>query len=116
MRLCNLVKRNGGMAFLLLLSMAVHAQQSLSRITGIVVTEKGEALAGVSITLKTASGKEKQSMMTNVSGMFEFANLRTNTRYNFSFSYVGYGDTTVNGFERRRNETNWLVGRMGQAP
>ncbi len=115
MRLSKFLRRNGGMVFLLSLSLATYAQEPLSKITGIVVTEKGEALNGVSIALLSASGKGRQSTTTNGAGIFQFVNLKTNTRYNLSFSYVGYRDTAMNGFELRPNEENSLMVRMQEA-
>ncbi len=108
----NLPKLKGFLFILLLVSSAVFAQERVPRITGIVVAENGEALNGVSVLLRAASGKENKSAMTNEKGIFQFINLQPNTRYNLSFSYIGYQDTTVNQFELKPNEENSLMVRM----
>ena len=97
---------------LLLGSFVSRAQNGNSRITGIVVAEGGEALNGVSVLLKSVSGKESKSAMTNEKGIFQFQNLQPNARYNISFSYIGYKDTVVSDFELRPNEGNSLMVRM----
>ena len=97
---------------LLLVSFVSRAQNGNSRITGIVVAEGGDALNGVSVLLKSVSGKENKSAMTNEKGIFQFQNLQANVRYNISFSYIGYKDTVVSDFELRPNEANSLMVRM----
>ncbi len=100
------------LVLLLLVSSACFAQERVPRITGIVVAENGEALNGVSVLLRSASGKESKSSMTNEKGIFQFLNLQPNMRYNISFSYIGYQDTVVNQFELKPNEENSLMVRM----
>jgi TonB-linked SusC/RagA family outer membrane protein len=113
MRLSKLLKTGWSILFLLLISTISRAQQDrISRISGIVVAENGEALNGVSVLMKAVSGKEKQSTTTNEKGVFQFANLRPNTKYNLAFSYVGYQDTSVYQFELKSNEENSLMVRM----
>src|SRR5580698_190587 len=93
---------------LLLASLIGRAQNGNSRITGIVVAEGGEALNGVSVLLRSVSGKENKSAMTNEKGIFTFQNLQPNVHYNISFSYIGYKDTVVSDFELNPNEANSL--------
>jgi TonB-linked SusC/RagA family outer membrane protein len=107
-----LPKLNGLLALLLLISTVGFAQERVPKITGIVVAENGEALNGVSVLLKSSSGKENRSAMTNGKGVFQFLNLQANTKYNLSFSYIGYKDTAVNQFELKSNEENSLMVRM----
>jgi TonB-linked SusC/RagA family outer membrane protein len=107
-----LPKLNGLLVLLLLISSVGFAQERVPKITGIVVAENGEALNGVSVLLKSSSGKENKSAMTNEKGIFQFLNLHPNTKYNLSFSYIGYQDTVVNQFELKQNEENSLMVRM----
>lgn len=107
-----LPKLKGFLFLLLLISSSCFAQEKISRITGIVVAENGEALNGVSVLLRSASGKESKSAMTNEKGIFQFSNLQPNTKYNLSFSYIGYQDTVVYQFELKPNEENSLMVRM----
>lgn len=100
------------MAILLLLSVVGRAQNATPGITGIVVSETGETLNGVSVVMRPASGKDKRSTVTNEKGVFHFEGLQANAQYNFAFSYVGYQDTSINQFELRPGEENSLMVRM----
>jgi TonB-linked SusC/RagA family outer membrane protein len=97
---------------LLLVFSLCHAQEGVSKIAGIVVAENGEGLNGVSVLLKSVSGKDNRSTITNEKGIFQFQHLQANVRYNLSFSYIGYKDTTVSEFELKSNEENSLMVRM----
>ena len=107
-----LPKLNGLLVLLLLISSVGFAQERVPKITGIVVAENGEALNGVSVLLKSLSGKDNKSAMTNEKGIFQFLNLHPNTKYNLAFSYIGYNDTTIREFELKSNEENSLMVRM----
>src|ERR1700744_3981691 len=91
-----------GLIALLLTSLLTHAQPAPTGIRGIVVSDAGEGLNGVSVILH--GGKVHESTMTDEKGVFRFSNLKVNTRYDFSFSYVGYRDTAVKNFEVKPNE------------
>ena len=121
MRLLKLPKLTGYL-FLLLLIPAIgkaqdgsQAQDKDRTINGIVVSETGESLSGVSVLMRSSTGKERQSTTTNDKGIFQFINLRPNTKYNFAFSYVGYQDTAVNQFELKTGEEHSLMVRMRKA-
>ena len=103
----------GLMAFLLITSLLTYAQSSPTGIRGIVVSDAGEGLNGVSVMLR--GGKVRQSTTTDEKGVFRFSNLAVNTRYDFSFSYVGYRDTAVKGFELKPGEENALMVRLIKA-
>jgi TonB-linked SusC/RagA family outer membrane protein len=107
-----LPKLNGLLVLLLLVSSVGFAQERVPKISGIVVAENGEALNGVSVLLKSSSGKENKSAMTNEKGIFQFLNLQPNAKYNLAFSYIGYNDTTIREFELKSNEENSLMVRM----
>ena len=98
--------------FLLLIAISGFSQDKAPGLTGIVVAETGESLNGVSVFIRAAVGKEEHSTMTNEKGVFQFTNLKLNTKYNLAFSYVGYRDTSVNQFEVKANEENSLMVRM----
>ena len=102
-----------GLIALLLMSLLTHAQTNPTTIRGIVVSDAGEGLNGVSVILH--GGKVRESTMTDEKGVFRFNNLPVNTRYDFSFSYVGYKDTAVRGFELKPGEENSLMVRLNKA-
>src|ERR1700761_3810663 len=104
MQLSKLLLSRGCFMLLLLVSFAAYPQDKAPGLTGIVVSETGESLNGVSVFIRAASGKEEHSTMTNDKGVFLFGNLRLNTKYNLAFSYVGYRDTAVSQFELKAGE------------
>jgi len=112
MILTKLPKLRGSLLLLLLISIAGFSQDKVPGLTGIVVAETGESLNGVSVFIRAAAGKEEHSAMTNEKGVFQFANLKLNTKYNLAFSYVGYRDTSVMQFELKPNEENSIMVRM----
>lgn len=105
-------KLRGSLLLLLLISIAGFSQDKAPGLTGIVVSETGESLNGVSVFIRAAAGKEEHSTMTNEKGVFQFSSLKLNTKYNLAFSYVGYRDTSVNQFELKGGEENSLMVRM----
>jgi TonB-linked SusC/RagA family outer membrane protein len=102
-----------GLIALLLMSLLTNAQTSPTGIRGIVVSDAGEGLNGVSVILR--GGKVHESTTTDEKGVFRFKDLPFNTKYDFAFSYVGYKDTAVHGFELKSGEENALMVRMTKA-
>src|ERR1700754_2671120 len=102
-----------GLITLLLMSLMTHAQTSPTGIRGIVVSDAGEGLNGVSVVLR--GGKVHESTTTDDKGVFRFKDLPVNTRFDFSFSYVGYRDTAIHGFEVKPGEENALMVRLIKA-
>ena len=110
-----LLKHSHFLLFLLLTATLCRAQESISKITGIVVAENGEPLNGVSVLLRSVPGKESKAAITNDKGLFQFQRLQPNSRYELAFSYIGYKDTTISGFELKPNEENSLMVRMSKS-
>lgn len=93
------------------LPLALLAQETVP-FKGTVLTEKGDALAGVSVTAVQATDKQKLITVTNDKGIFQFAKLTGGTRYDFSFSHQGYETQVVKNFEIKLKEENVLLVRM----
>lgn len=100
--------------FLLAVSSIATAQQT-ARVKGSVLTESGEALDGVSVTVIDPGSKKVQTTITNERGIFTINNLTPNKKYDFSFSYVGYETNHVKGFLVNAGENNSLMSRMKSA-
>lgn len=106
-------------AFLLLMlvftGIQLQAQSTVADVTGSVLTEKGEVLQGVTIIARKqgATVNESLSATTNEKGVFVFKQLQVGSRYNFSFSYVGYEDGNQNGFVvKQQGQTNAILIRL----
>lgn len=99
----------------ILLSIALPAAaQQKTLLSGIVTSEKGEALAGVTITVTSAGSKEKHSLTTNEKGVFTATGLRVGGKYDLIFSSVGYEDYLLKHFEIKPNVNNSVIVRMRQ--
>ncbi len=91
-----LFKCNGCCKLLLLLLFwglifpASYAQDNKAAIKGIVQSEKGEVLQGVSVEIKNDSLNYKSAVVTDNNGSFSVQDLKAGTSYTLSFSYVGY--------------------------
>ena len=100
--------------FLFTISFVATAQQT-ARVKGSVLTESGEVLDGVSVIVIDPGSKKAQTTTTNEKGIFAINNLIANKKYDFSFSYVGYETSHINGFLVNAGENNSLMGRMKSA-
>ena len=100
--------------FVFALSLSLKAQQK-AQLTGIVTSETGESLPGVSINIITEGTKEKQSLATNDKGTFAISGLKAGSRYRFNFSRVGYENYVVNDFVIKTNASNSLIIRMKES-
>lgn len=93
----------------------IQAQSALADVTGSVLTEKGEVLQGVTIVARKQGGSSNESVSatTNEKGLFVFKQLQVGSRYNFSFSYIGYEDGIQNGFVvKQAGQTNAILIRL----
>lgn len=77
----------------------LSAQQSRSDVTGIVKSEAtGEALWGVSVTLKNVTNNFSASVQTDSNGVFTFNRLPAGPGYAFTFSYIGFETQSLSGY------------------
>lgn len=99
---------------LLLLLFAAKAQNA-AQMKGVVTTEDGHELSGVNIVVTEADGKEVQKLATSEKGLFTISRLKAGTKYNFSFSYIGYELKTIKAFMVTAGDNNSLLVRMKEA-
>ncbi|HEY4062181.1 MAG TPA: TonB-dependent receptor [Puia sp.] len=90
------------------------AQSITATVTGTVVTEKGELLAGASVQAKNTKLGESFNVSANEQGLFEFRTLKAGNTYTFTISHIGYQTQTVKGFLVKPNEKNSLLVRMAE--
>lgn len=75
-------------------SMNVVAQVTTSSMTGVIKTDKGDALVGATVTLKHEPTGSVFTVVTRTGGRFDVANIPPGGPYSVKVSYVGYGDFT----------------------
>lgn len=91
-----------------LLTTLASLSQQYAVVTGTVVTEKGELLPGVHVTAIREGSSDNISAITDTKGVFLFKQLAAATKYDFTFSYVGYAKQAMNGFTVAAGKTNSL--------
>ncbi len=74
--------------------MNVVAQVTTSNMTGVIKTDKGDALVGATVTLKHEPTGSVFTVVTRAGGRFDVANIPPGGPYSVKVSYVGYGDFT----------------------
>ena len=88
---------------------APTGEAASATITGTVMAEKGELLAGVTVSaLKSGSKKAIQSM-TDEKGVFVFKQLEVGGIYNLGFSSIGYQPAVLNGFKVMRDQNSSIL-------
>lgn len=89
----------------------LRAQQSPGT-RGTVVTEQGEPLSGVTVSVKETGSDVAQQVTTNSEGSFVLSSLKAGIKYDLSFSYVGYATHYIKGFTAAQGESNSLLIRL----
>ncbi|UYQ91794.1 TonB-dependent receptor [Chitinophaga horti] len=99
----------------LLCALSLQAQQK-TVLNGVVSSEKGELLYGVSISVTAEGSKDKLSGTTNEKGAFSINTLKPGVKYNLTFSFVGYQPYLLKSFTLKADSDNSLIIRMKEAP
>lgn len=100
---------------LLLLTLQGFAQNGGVEVTGTVMSDKGDLLAGVTVEARHTAGKEKYTAQTNEKGIFFFKSLIPGNKYDFSFSFVGYEANAYRAYTvKKSGEKNTLLIRLTQ--
>lgn len=109
------LQRLASCCLLLLLMQQGYAQNGGVEVTGTVMSDKGDLLAGVTVEVRRVSGNEKYSAMTNDKGIFLFKSLIPGNKYDFSFTFVGFEDNAYKAYTvKRSGEKNTLLIRLIQ--
>jgi TonB-linked SusC/RagA family outer membrane protein len=100
------------LAFLAGSGQGIRAQSSTASVTGTVVTEKGEPLAGASIRANNTQSGASYNVSANERGLFEFKALTAGNTYTFTITHIGYQTRSIKGFLVKPNERNSVLVRM----
>ncbi len=105
--------------FLLLLGIylgiqPLHAQVGASSgsVTGMVRSEKGDPLGGVTVVATSSVNGFKAGAATDTGGVFTFTKLPAIGKYTFSFSSVGFEPQTLSDYEIRGNGVISILVKM----
>lgn len=91
--------------------LCLNAQETTG-VTGIVKNANGEPLSNVSVIAKNNKNNFSAGTQTDSGGVFRFAKLPSGSNYSFIFSYVGYDDQTLSGYNIKPNTTLSIVVKM----
>ena len=88
-------------AFLLVLlfgiNFSVIAQQP-SSVSGIVKSDTGDPLPGVSIDIQNDFSNEQKTTLSDVKGQFVISNINTQSSYTLTFSFIGFDSYILKNF------------------
>lgn len=88
-----------------------HAQQT-PVVNGVVKTETGEALIGVTVQARNNKMDSIFSTVSDSKGMFWFNRLPATGQYTFTFTSVGFETVLMNGYTIKQGATISLVVKM----
>jgi len=94
-----------------------HAQDAEIAVTikGSVRSEGGDPLPGVSVMVKQHNGSDKMNTTTDDKGLFRLQGMKSGVVYDFTFSFIGYENSLLNGFQVKDGNGNLLLIRMKEA-
>lgn len=88
------------------------AQDKNATISGIVESDKGGTLPGVSIDAKNEITGERKIALTNEKGLFKIQNLNSQQSYTLTFSYIGFESYVVKGYKFKTSEQASLLVKL----
>ena len=100
-----------GLSFLLMTIVTPHPllAQQIATVTGTVLNDKSEVLAGVSIVIKSANSKENFTVTSDEKGLFSFKKLQVGNIYDFAISYIGYETGYIKKYLVKQGDGNTLL-------
>ncbi|MEO5995932.1 MAG: TonB-dependent receptor [Chitinophagaceae bacterium] len=84
--------------FLLFVLLSLNVYSQKQSVKGIIKNEKGEALAGATVSAQSTRLKFSQTAQTNDAGQFTFSGLKPGGPYTFNVSYAGYTNKSLAGY------------------
>lgn len=102
---------------LILTSFYCGAQEPVKRsfVKGLVQSNNGELLPGVSVVLRNTKNNFTSGTTTDSSGVFVFNRIPAGGPYTFSFSIVNYDPQTLSGYYLKEDASLSLVVKMNGA-
>ncbi|MEO7315412.1 MAG: SusC/RagA family TonB-linked outer membrane protein [Ginsengibacter sp.] len=98
--------------FFFLFSLPGFAQEKATSVTGIVRSEEGRALPGVSIIAKNHTTGFSAGAQSDSNGVFKFSRLPAGGRYSFAFTMIGFEPQTLSGYTLKENETTSIMVKL----
>ncbi|WP_169818745.1 SusC/RagA family TonB-linked outer membrane protein [Niabella ginsenosidivorans] len=93
---------------LFLYSAGASAQEHSAMVSGVVRSDSGQVLSGVSVIARNKETGMSSGAVTNEEGVFSFTGIPVNGSYTFTFSRVGYNDYTTAGYQLKAGESTTI--------
>ncbi len=90
-------------------SYLTHAQENRASLSGIVESDKGGPLPGVSVDAKNDVTGERKIALTDGKGLFNMPNLNSSQTYSITFSYIGFESHVVRNYTFKAGEKASLL-------
>jgi TonB-linked SusC/RagA family outer membrane protein len=90
----------------------VAAAQERTQLKGVVMTEGGDPLKGVSIAAKDLNGQSVQNTSSDEKGLFVIGSLIAGSSYDITLTHVGFESYKLKKFEVKQGTNNSLIIRM----
>ncbi|MBG6233571.1 TonB-linked SusC/RagA family outer membrane protein [Pedobacter sp. CAN_A7] len=88
------------------------AQDTNASLSGIVESDKGGTLPGVSIDAKNDVTGERKIALTNENGLFKIQSLNSQQTYTITFSYIGFESHIVRNYKFKTGEQASLLVKL----
>jgi hypothetical protein len=88
----------GFLCFLLLTTGTAFSQKKMPAVKGIVQSEQGELLSGVTVVVENKDKNFTRTAQSDEKGMFVFTSLGKEGPFSFTFSVVGYEKKVLAGY------------------
>lgn len=93
----------------LVAQVALSSTPAAPSIRGIVQTETGEGLEGVTVELRNPGLNKREVVLSDAKGAFVFNNLQYNVSYSIAFSFVGYASHVINNYVLKQSEKSSVI-------
>jgi TonB-linked SusC/RagA family outer membrane protein len=93
-------------------SLPATGQGTNATLSGMVESDKGGPLPGVSIEIRNEGNSERRVASTNDKGVFTIQNLNASGSYAITFSYVGFESYVMKGYKFKVGENASLLVKL----
>ena len=105
----------GFLCFLLLASGTAFSQKKMPAVSGIVQSEQGELLSGVTVMVRNQDNSFTRTVTSDDKGIFTLSSLgKGSGPFSFTFTVVGYEKKVLTGYAYKDGEVITLAVRLHQ--
>lgn len=87
-------------------------QGTTATLSGMVESDQGGPLPGVSVEVRNEGNAEKRVASTNEKGLFSMPNLNASGSYTITFSYIGFETNVIKGYRFKSGENASILVKL----